>query len=78
MLGFDTVSRLELTIYGYDSKLSHELALFLYNIIYSNTYFRKRMSTATRLPGIIRYDVTKDTTKREIKSYGIFALFQIN
>lgn len=78
MLGFDTVSRLELTMYGYDSKLSHELALFLYNIIYSNTYFRKRMSTANRLPGIIRYDVTKDTTKREIKSYGIFALFQIN
>lgn len=80
MLGFDTVSRLELTIYGYDSKLSHELALFLYNIIYSNTDFRKRsrMSTANRLPGIIRYDVTKDTTKREIKSYGIFALFQIN
>lgn len=36
------------------------------------------MSTANRLPGIIRYDVTKDTTKREIKSYGIFALFQIN
>lgn len=78
MLGFYTANRLELTIYGYDSKLSHELALFLYNIIYSNTYFRKRMSTVNRLPGIIRYDVTKDTTKREIKSYGIFALFQIN
>lgn len=49
MRGFYTANRLELTIYGYDSKLSHELALFLYNIIYSNTYFRKRMSTANRL-----------------------------
>lgn len=49
MLGFYTANRLELTIYGYDSKLSHELALSLYNIIYSNTCFRKRMSTANRL-----------------------------
>lgn len=75
MFGFDMVSCLELIIYGYDSKLLYELVLFLYNIIYLNMYFRKRMLIVNRLLGIIRYDVIKDIIKREIKSYGIFVLF---
>lgn len=41
MPGFYTVSRLELTINGYDGKLLHKLKLFLYDLIYSTSTFRK-------------------------------------
>lgn len=49
MFGFYMVNCLELIIYGYDSKLLYELVLFLYNIIYLNMYFRKRMLIVNRL-----------------------------